>query len=1106
MSHNSREKRAVQPIINQHYCTSCGMHFQNDRGLKLHYRHNVSCVRGFFDDAPSFAFKKAKMHPFKFDKPSIPASVTTEEENILLDNDVEDCSTALHAASVPRTDIDNTSSENYFDDDGLLSDTDFPCVQGDKHDAVDSDVETPTGGRDDESILLDDWEKQTIENAVPASCCEFNIPLFDKEENVLIDLMTTLVKLRAPLKAYDEILRWTQRACDVGYIFRKSGTKMFPSRKFLLDKLRSRTNQQKFVPKEHELILPYSERLAKVIYFPAIEVFRSLLTCPIINKDENFMFHNPHYPDTRSRSNPFAKPEETDSVSDINTGRSFLRTYDALIKNDNDMLFPCVLGIDATHVDNGSGRLKMEPLTISHGLLKYDVRKNPSSMRILGYVDQNPCLVLPPHNTTSDYHLTDEQKRIAKNFTKACISSLEYHMQIRCILEKSGFLAMQDNGFKWHLKYQGVSIPVNFRLYVPFIIGDTKGHDTLCGHYLSRGHGVQQYCRICVCPANQSGNSKARNYEKRTPAKVNALVSCENFDELQSQSQQYLHNAFDGVRFGLHNDRGIFGACPGELLHLILLGWFKTVIKTFFEKAQPTSVSVTKYNSLCVQISHDLKRQSDRDLPVTAFLNGFSSTARFKGHEIRGCLLVMLFSMCTTRYYEIFSLPAHQKECGVGNPNHVNDWKMLLVSLLQWYEWLKQPILNKTMVKRSVKATSWLMRRMKKVAPRKSGMKHNTIKTHLVLHIAEDILDFGVPQNVNSAAAESAHIQLAKVTSKNTQKRPHSFTFQASNRFIENIAIKQSSWLCEDAHPNRVRAMTDKMSNFRRQVSVWEDNNGCHCLYLPWNEGFKKMPRNSIPIEWEDDLKEAIVQHCLPMTTNGCLSCFTEFRPDIHCKSDLPSDAGQIYRANPMYMGGPWYDHCMITWAGYSNPVPAKLRAFINFKNLQQNARIEFPESEQGMNKIEPGLYAIIESYDAMPSVDLLHRDYGAGMFEKFTLRSLNAAPQSPVLYLVHVNSIFGPTICVKDVYVDAQLGVQPTFQSNVRRQGVAAKQKKDHVSKHYQWTGNTKVLYIFLIQRQNEWAEHWHDFICTNSKRDVEESDESDNTNEVDDDYNSDH
>jgi hypothetical protein len=68
-------------------------------------------------------------------------------------------------------------------------------------------------------------------------------------------------------------------------------------------------------------------------------------------------------------------------------------------------------------------------------------------------------------------------------------------------------------------------------------------------------------------------------------------------------------------------------------------------------------------------------------------------------------------------------------------------------------------------------------------------MKNNTVKMRLVVHLAEDILDHGVPQNANSALTESAHIPLAKDTSRNTQKRATSFKFQAPNRYVENLAM-----------------------------------------------------------------------------------------------------------------------------------------------------------------------------------------------------------------------------------------------------------------------------------------------------------------------------
>ena len=69
----------------------------------------------------------------------------------------------------------------------------------------------------------------------------------------------------------------------------------------------------------------------------------------------------------------------------------------------------------------------------------------------------------------------------------------------------------------------------------------------------------------------------------------------------------------------------------------------------------------------------------------------------------------------------------------------------------------------------------------------------NTIINHVVRHLWEDILDHGVADNVNSIYAESAHIPMSKLTSRNTQKRAKTFTKQAAERYVENLTIS-SAW------------------------------------------------------------------------------------------------------------------------------------------------------------------------------------------------------------------------------------------------------------------------------------------------------------------------
>ncbi len=87
------------------------------------------------------------------------------------------------------------------------------------------------------------------------------------------------------------------------------------------------------IPKEKQLYLPDSKRTVSMVYFDASEVFASLLSCPTLNKDELYMFHD--------KQDPFAEPCVASDLGDINTGRCYLKTYDALEKRKGvDMILP----------------------------------------------------------------------------------------------------------------------------------------------------------------------------------------------------------------------------------------------------------------------------------------------------------------------------------------------------------------------------------------------------------------------------------------------------------------------------------------------------------------------------------------------------------------------------------------------------------------------------------------------------------------------------------------------------------------------------------------------------------------------------------------------
>ena len=173
---------------------------------------------------------------------------------------------------------------------------------------------------------------------------------------------------------------------------------------------------------------------------------------------------------------------------------------------------PCVFAIDKNC--DSSSHLQMEPLTMSLGIFKHDIRKEPAAVLILGLINLGPAhkrtaadpLISPtPLSYKAEDHLPTRN-----GVSTAAYSLNKYHLQIRCIIEKSGFLALREHGlFNWKLRYRGQEIPVVFHPYVLFsIIGNTEGHDRLCGHYTSRGKGVNQLCHVCECPTECSGSSK----------------------------------------------------------------------------------------------------------------------------------------------------------------------------------------------------------------------------------------------------------------------------------------------------------------------------------------------------------------------------------------------------------------------------------------------------------------------------------------------------------------------------------------------------------------------------------------------------------------------
>jgi Plavaka transposase len=212
-----------------------------------------------------------------------------------------------------------------------------------------------------------------------AQCDELGIGRLSPEEKLHLDLLHILKSHRLLLNIFSPTLKFAVKVNASGVVLLSD---VVPSRESVMWKVFDHCSMHSLEPRQKLCLLPIAKRHVNMVYFDASAVFASLLSCPVLNQDHKYMLYNGM--SLFAVSLPTNLCGRNYVVGEINTGRIYRATYAELEKDPHrDMLLPCILGMDKTHVDT-STRLYMEPVTVSHGLLKQEFRSLPSAMRILG--------------------------------------------------------------------------------------------------------------------------------------------------------------------------------------------------------------------------------------------------------------------------------------------------------------------------------------------------------------------------------------------------------------------------------------------------------------------------------------------------------------------------------------------------------------------------------------------------------------------------------------------------------------------------------------------------------------------------------------------------
>ncbi len=822
-----------------------------------------------------------------------------------------------------------------------------------------------------------------------------------------IRLLATLRRTKASLNTYEAIMRWHLLASGKLKKHESLGkSRYYISRAKLFKLLKHRYNildiDYNLV---REITLPSCRARAKIIKNDAKACIRSLLTDPRIS-DEDYLFfgNDPHAP----------PPDNLDYIGDLNTGEAYIQTYHKLIKHpDRQILLPVIFYIDGA-VTGQFSDLPVTAVKFTFGIFTRKARDRQHLWRTLGYIpaiskhkSRGRRQFRSSHHADSAMAHQDVREDEGDWLNIKTCPAQDLHSMLEVIFED--FVPLQKSGFIWSFMYKDKPYKnIQFMPFVPFIKCDTEEADKLCGAYTSRGEGVSQLCRYCCCPNDESDDHLA-DYERKTVPMISGLIEINDEEGLKELSQQNIKNACYLLRFGGHNTEGVHGACPLEMLHALLLGTFRYTRDTFFEKVGPTSQNADELNTLAIEYGVLFSRQSERDMPRTQFSNGIRA-GKLMANEYVGILLSLAAVIRSTRGRELLIGSSTGNFAGKEGAKHLKDWTMLVETLLQWHQWLKGDTMRRKDVQRAQQKHQYIMYLIRKIGQRDKGRGLKLTKFHAILHMAQDIINFGVPMEYDTGSNESGH-KATKVAAKLTQRRPDLFEEQVSKRLLEehmlDLALEEIHgfrplWTYLDGYwrqdaPDSSDMTVGKEPSLGGQTFVIEqdkDTGRNKLKLITRSKGMHHMKVEQPFIDFVAGLQETVAKHIdrLEILSN-------------HHRN------GDTFRGTSWFNGGVWRDWALIDF-GDDGKLPCKIWGFADLSKLPEDSGLVYG----GLENVSPGFYAIIESGNYVDDRNGIEKSEIFVPITKEVGQIRNNRVARIQFYLADVEAFVEPMVVVPDV------------------------------------------------------------------------------------------
>ena len=281
----------------------------------------------------------------------------------------------------------------------------------------------------------------------------------------------------------------------------------------------------------------------------------------------------------------------------------------------------------------------------------------------------------------------------------------------------------------------------------------------------------------------------------------------------------------------------------------------------------------------------------------------------------------------------------------------------------------------------------------------------NTLKFHSILHMADDILLYGVPMEYDTGFNEHGHIR-TKSAALLTQKKAEVFDFQTSKRKEEmdllDLALEEISgrkkWEYHEGHdfPDPEPPKNEDPTTGGGQILCFRDENGV--LSFKFMTKFKGMDGSVL----ETELIEFVV---------SLSEKLGNFGPSNLCIQTLHRRNGVLFHAKAKYMGSLWRDWALVDW-GKDGELPNRIWGFLDLSMIPENSGV----SHGGIDNIQPGIYAIVESADYIADEREVNRSNIFVPIRKEVDLMEHGNVVRAKLYLADVEAIVAPVSVIPDI------------------------------------------------------------------------------------------